>query len=761
VSHLKNIWSVYYFILITSSLVLAGIIYNKQQTLHEAFDLKHSNSLNTLTRSIESSLTENELILDLIGERLRHINLHINNQKTQKLLQKSLVTLPNVASIYVISTSGQVISSSDNSPLKNKSNLLKNPLSKSVFNSALNKAKMVIGRTHFCHVTNQWIVPLYKAIRDHQGQVFAVVSIQIKLSDIYHILGFSPNDTQRLTVINSANYFPIFISHLSPGQFNNNYQSPMSEHKYNLISASLQHKYGITLKETKTRLPNIPLTMPLKDKSVNIRAMSSIIYNSKYDLWVSLQEPASLLQNLFLRSVALYIILFLGLHLLIIWAVKRIHKHEKKVHDTLLFQSEHDALTGLYNRHYLEKCFTQRLPKKDTPISLLFIDLDNFKHINDTFGHSKGDKLLVLVAKRLTELLTDATHIIRFGGDEFVVVLTNKAQQDTEIAKQIIETISVSYRIDELTFTIGASVGIARDSSKKCQLDTLLSHADLAMYEAKKHRNWAVVFSESLHTQSQYTANIEHQLRSAMTQKEIYMNYQPQLNKQGKLHGVECLVRWQNESLGFVPPDQFISVAEDMGIMPQLGHYITETSLTEMAALQKQLNQRFQVSINISLKQFMDENFFEHFIESVSNSKIPFKYITIEVTESLLIEDIDYILSILDQFRRKEIAISLDDFGTGFSSLSLLRQLPIQELKIDKAFVDNILENPKEASLVKNIINIANDLGMYTLSEGVENADQLAALAQMNCDLYQGYHFSRPLSAQDLPDFILNHEIIK
>ncbi|WP_168188877.1 EAL domain-containing protein [Thiomicrorhabdus sediminis] len=210
----------------------------------------------------------------------------------------------------------------------------------------------------------------------------------------------------------------------------------------------------------------------------------------------------------------------------------------------------------------------------------------------------------------------------------------------------------------------------------------------------------------------------------------------------------------KNPDLGFVPPNEFIKVAEDIGLMPELGHYITQTSLRQMAELQQQLQQEFQVSINISLKQFSQPYFFEEFIKVAEKSGVKLTNITIEVTESLFIEDLNFILGILHNFRKKGVSISLDDFGTGFSSLSLLRQLPIQELKIDKAFVDDILTDDKDATLINNIIQIANDLGMYTVAEGVETLEQKKKLTSYGCILYQGYYFAKPMGINDLKNFI-------
>ena len=756
----KNIWTVYYLILFISVIVLLGVVYAKHSQLHNDFYSKNEASLKLLTKSIESSLTENELILDILGSRLLENNLYKDSKNTHQLLKQTLETKPSLAGFGLLDTKGNFIAVSDNVNVSLLPNLLYSKGSEESFKATLNSTSAVIGKSTFFAPINSWLFPVRKALRDNNGKVVAVMSTGITLKDISNFTGFTEAENQSLAIINIRNQHRVFDSQASTEDYAEVYSRPIPKSALESTNKVLMKRYGFTFDYLKNHMPDQPLSGENLDSLTGKSMIGSLLYNSKYNLLIILKEPVSAVRNEFIVSVLLYLYTFLMIHLLILWLVKRINKNEKKAHADLLYQAEHDPLTSLYNRNYLEKNFNKQLSKTNEDISLLFIDLDNFKHINDTFGHPTGDKLLKLVAQRLLGFSIYAQQMIRFGGDEFVIVMKGQSHHDFEIAKQIIETIAVSYLIDDLNFTIGASIGIAREKESTCNLDTLLSHADLALYQAKNRKNWVAVFSEELELQSQKTSSIEHHLRSAIEANEIYLNYQPQLNNKAELHGVECLVRWQNKDLGFVPPDEFINIAEEMGIMPILGSHITDLALTEMARLQSRLNKRFHISINVSIKQFMQEQFFEEFTSSVKNSGIPFKYITIEITESILIEDIDFILSILDQFRRKGIAVSLDDFGTGYSSLSLLRELPIQELKIDKVFVDDILDDSKDASLVKNIINIANEFGMYALAEGIETEAQLNQLQKFGCDLYQGYYFSKPLNIEDLEQYIKQISII-
>lgn len=752
----KNIWTVYYLILLISSIALLGLGFAKHEQLHQELSLKSKTSVTLAAKSIESSLTENELILDILGSRLLENRLYENQQRAHFLLKTMLTTKPNLAGFGLADTDGNFIAVSSNLNVPNLPNLLEMPETRADFQAALNSDKMVVGRTYYFEPINEWIVPLRKALRDAEGNPVAVMTTGVNVEDINALIGIAKNPDTNLTVINTRHFYRTFVNGIDLTLYSKAYLEPLSDDDIKNIDQNFRDNHGFTLEQFQTQMADMPVNGKAVDTLTHEEIIGAVIYNAKYQLMIVAKQALTATRSLFFKTLFGYVGLFIFIHIVFILLVRRIDINESKARQRLKEQAEHDTLTGLVNRDYLEKAFAKGLPEQGTEISLMFIDLDNFKHINDTYGHSTGDKLLIQVAHRLETFSTEAELIIRFGGDEFIIVMLDQNPQDFNIAKQIIETLGVGYLIDGMNFTIGASIGIARGKAKNCDCQTLLSHADLALYEAKKRKNWVEVFAENLKYKSQKISRIEHNLRSALDNNEIYINYQPQVNQNGGLHGVECLVRWHSKELGFVPPDEFITVAEDIGVMPLLGQRITQLALSEIAALQEKLNQRFQVSINVSIKQFMQEQFFEEFTKCIQQSGMPFKYITIEVTESLLIEDMERILSMLDQFRRKDISISLDDFGTGYSSLSLLRQLPIQELKIDKAFVDDILDDSKDSALVKNIINIGNEFGMYTLAEGVETAEQLEQLSGFQCDLFQGYFFSKPLSIENLEKFIQN-----
>ena len=279
------------------------------------------------------------------------------------------------------------------------------------------------------------------------------------------------------------------------------------------------------------------------------------------------------------------------------------------------------------------------------------------------------------------------------------------------------------------------------------------------MYEAKKSRNNVHLFQRGMEDKFLQRARIDHFIRGASKRGEVYMNYQPQTDANGMIWGVEALVRWQNPELGLVPPNDFIPVAEQIGIMGELGEFIIDQSLEEIALIQAQTGKKFRLSINVSIRQLVDPDFTQKLLEKITQSGVDNAGIVIEITESILIEDIDRICTILKKINASGIQISLDDFGTGYSSLNMLRHLPLDEIKIDKSFIDHVTTDATSLRMVNNIIAIGRNYEATILAEGVETEEQFACLINCGCDLIQGYYFSKPLSAEDLLTYVENTAI--
>ena len=323
-----------------------------------------------------------------------------------------------------------------------------------------------------------------------------------------------------------------------------------------------------------------------------------------------------------------------------------------------------------------------------------------------------------------------------------------------KVASQLLKTISKPYEIDHYQFTIGASIGICRYPQDGESFDSLFSAADTAMYKAKNSQNNHYIFTKELKDQIFRTSQIEQALHTALQKNEFHMVYQPQIASKGALYGIEALVRWNNAKLGNIPPDQFISIAEDSGLILELGQFIIDQSIKDIATLSNSNDYYdLQLSINISVRQFLQHGFLEHLKSSLLIHKFPSRQLTLEITESIFIKDFEYMLPLFNEIRALGIKISLDDFGTGFSSLSMLRKLPIDELKIDKSFIDHSTENRQDKAMVINILNIARNLELKVVAEGIEHQKQAKLLSDFECDILQGYFYSRPMRYKELEKY--------
>lgn len=413
-----------------------------------------------------------------------------------------------------------------------------------------------------------------------------------------------------------------------------------------------------------------------------------------------------------------------------------------------------DPLTELYNRYKFNDELVSAVDdakRRNEHFAMLFIDLDRFKNINDSLGHQLGDRLLREASDRLQKLAEDHHFLARMGGDEFVILmrhLTNK-EDVVLLAQDINRIMRRPFSIDSYELRLTCSIGIALCPDDSGESHILWRYADTAMYQVKKHGgNSYQFFTSEMSDQVQHRLKIEHSFIPALKQKQFELYYQPQVDiKTGELKGAEALIRWIHPELGFISPAEFIPIAEETGFIHDLGNWILEEALSQLSKWQKQKS-NITVAVNISARQITDE--FPDKLESMINEfSVVKNSLELEITESLLMENIDFVQPLLNDVREKDVHFAIDDFGTGYSSLSYLRYLPINKLKIDRAFVKNLEHNNDDVAMVKAIISMGKSMGMSVLAEGIENTEQLAILQKQGCDAYQGYLFSRPLAKQE------------
>ncbi|MCL9779936.1 cache domain-containing protein [Vibrio sp. S4M6] len=441
---------------------------------------------------------------------------------------------------------------------------------------------------------------------------------------------------------------------------------------------------------------------------------------------------------------------------------ERVAKNIGELEDTrdqLHYQAYHDSLTLLPNRRHM-KDYLNDLIEKNEMAAIMFVDMDNFKKVNDSLGHHSGDKLLTLLGERFGHAL-DREHIVaRFGGDEFVFCIPKLADpiEAQQIANQIKDTLQEQFWVYGKLIYISCSVGVAlfpRDGSTP---DELISKADTALYTAKsRHKGQILFYDDEIQKKTQHDLLLEKELRKAIANDELYMVYQPQVDlKSEKVVSVEALLRWENPKLGSVSPVELIKKAEEIGIIDQIGLFVIERTCCDF-------NQNFQnealgLSINLSPSQLICKGFVDDLIRIVDDAKLDHSRITLEITENVLIDDLESVTPTLSELRKAGFSVSLDDFGTGFSSLSYLYNLPINEIKIDRSFVDKMMVNEQSDTLIKAIVAIGHAHSSTIVAEGIETEQQEQRLKEYGCSLGQGYLFSKPLKVNDLLIFIANSE---
>lgn len=425
-----------------------------------------------------------------------------------------------------------------------------------------------------------------------------------------------------------------------------------------------------------------------------------------------------------------------------------------------------DALTGLPNRTLFNTRFdveATRCEKNQQPMALIFMDLDNFKNVNDSLGHKVGDALLIKIASRLERILRPRDMVSRQGGDEFMFLLP---EADAHLAGQMAECIKSSIerplQVGQYTLHVAASMGICIFPQDGRDLDTLSSHADIAMYRAKhERRSHYEFFTEEMQSRTARTLLLEGALREAIQWGQLDVYYQPQFDITGtRLEGAEALVRWQHPELGFISPAEFIPIAEVSGQIIKIGDLVLYKATQQMRHwLDEGFPGDMSMAVNISMAQFRDTALLEKIDRALADNELPPWSLELELTESVAMENPETVIEIVSSLRSRGVKLSIDDFGTGYSSLSYLKKLQVHKLKIDRSFIQAISAGSSDQSIVRAIIGLARDLDMQTIAEGIETEEQRRLLEALGCDSGQGYLFCKPLPAAEFLPRLLEHSV--
>ncbi len=435
---------------------------------------------------------------------------------------------------------------------------------------------------------------------------------------------------------------------------------------------------------------------------------------------------------------------------------------ERAVKD-LQYLANYDSLTQLPNRALCMdriKYALKSASRANSAVAVLFLDLDHFKDVNDSLGHAVGDQLLKATSQRLLERIRSEDTLARLGGDEFVIILNHI--QDTEnvidVVEKIVESFEDPFKLSSYEVNTTVSIGVCMYPSDGNDVDSLMKAADAAMYKAKEvGRNTYEFYQSELNQLANRRHQLANELRSAIKNGELFLVFQPQLNlKNNEIIGAEVLVRWKSPVLGNISPGEFIPIAESTGLIRDIGDWVLENTCKTLVKCQQQ-GLKIRLAVNLSAMQFKQADLAAQIAGVLRKYKIPPRYLEVEITESMLMRDVNKAIEALEKIKEMQIRIAIDDFGTGYSSLSYLRRFPLDALKIDQSFVDELVVDNDDTAITLAIISMAKSLRLEVVAEGVETAQQLEFLRENSCDDIQGYHFSKPLEEQDFTDFLVQY----
>lgn len=646
--------------LLTVSIVTFSLFgyYHYQATLDKYKD-KQLLQLELFASSVESLLKGQESLLEVVGHQLVEQNSFTRTAaiQTRPMLDKLLNIHPAIIGFGLTNPNGDYISVSSNLILEKLHNLRQDPLTRETFLEALNSDRMVIGRTYFMEAQDSLVIPIRKAIPNKNGVVQAVMTagFNMNTSSVFRN-DIHANEHNRVSLIRNDGYLTFSSSEDTTIK---DYQKPADDLNKQALLDQIQQDYGWDTDQVKqlTRAINVVVDTQRLNELITLK------YLPDYGLWATSSTDLSFIKRGFYSQFAFYCIVFLIVQAAFYALFRSIANNEHETKERLLYQACHDHLTRLPNREYLRSNIQRWMCGSSNPFTLMFIDIDNFKSVNDTHGHEFGDEVLKQISTRLNHFSGEGRLIVREASDEFIFIV-NRTDEETikDLASELIQTLSKPYNVNDNQFLLSCSIGIAFYPMHGDNLDALLLSADIAMYQAKKQRNAYSLFNQEMQASHLHKMKVEQRLRLAIEKQTLFMAYQPQLNINGKIYGVEALVRWEDEELGKVPPNEFVPVAESSGLMVRLGELIIEKSLEDMGLLTTHLANPIQMSINISVKQFLHAKFIERLMAAMDKYHLDCNRITLEITENLFIEDLEKFSPTCERLHALGFKISLDDF---------------------------------------------------------------------------------------------------
>ncbi|NRA19091.1 MAG: EAL domain-containing protein [Oceanospirillaceae bacterium] len=751
----KNIWLAFYITVIFWSIFTTVAAYYTYQNVYQDITLEQANITKISAKSLQSSFQQYETILNLVAAELTRRGSLDDKNSVYNTLNTAVEMDQTIVAFVIFNVRGEPIVSAPLLPIPDQSSLLNTSQTKDTFKATLKVEGVVLGRTYYSDIIGEIILPFRKTVRDREGKVLFVLSLSISLKEGFD---YFINNVQESLVYNTFlyrkmdRYFQLAPFDKIYDKNIYNYQIPLAVIKKSIALPVENKGESYNFIEHGSEIVYHEINLPAK------HSITASAYLDRYQLWLITEVEFNVIRQLFLQKVIIILVLYVFSLSIMFILFRSIALNQENKSKALTYQATHDFLTNLYNRFYLEQYFKEF--KKNELFSVIFINIDNFKLINESYGHAQGDKILKDVALRLKDIVATDDLLVRISSDEFVIVSNENNRPLIEyFCRKIVQSFGVVFRSDGIEIAISASIAVSSAPQDGATVDIIMRNVDLAMYQAKKTKNCVSFYEHRLLTEYLYNNDVENELKKALEKNEFYLVYQPQLGISNNLKGVEALLRWNNSKLGNIPPDIFIPIAEKSGYMNIIGEFVIRRSLEDVHELKQQTGRQFDLSINVSVKQLQNADFYTVMVALLERFKFDASTVLLEVTESVLIEDIEQVRATIIKLKERDLRISLDDFGTGYSSLTILKNLPIDELKIDKSFVFDMLIDSKTFSMVEGIIAISQKLKIITVAEGIETEEVKKALKNLGCDIYQGYYFSKPLNKEGLKKYLQNYLI--
>jgi len=681
--------------------------------------------------------------MEMLGMLLVNMDVADNPELARSTLKEFQSNHPEIVAVTLVSLNGVTLISTNAAPGEVLPDFRRDPDYFRAFLFDLNNTYSYnIGRNQFGNGLNQWHFPFRHTVKDSRGDPLFVIQAAISVESagfLWSDLPLFPGS--QVGLIRNDGYIQLLWPIPDPENVLNKPQTGALVQTLRAYPGMISGAY-----EGKSSV----------DGAVRLGAFSHLP-NANMSAFVSV--PKRLILNRWWEHnypILLSFLVYLGMISAIAFklaVMERQHTHY------LLAQSRKDPLTGLPNRIAIDEILIREIARNrrgEEHSAILFLDLDKFKDINDNFGHSRGDRLLELVALRIRTILREEDVLARLGGDEFLVMLPNSnAEKSSLVAERIIEAFGAPFRVYGQNMEVSTSIGICIFPDNGDDSSTLLQNADAAMYEAKRQgRNRFVFYREELGEHIRERLQLQHDLLRALQQQEFFLHYQPLIDlTSGKIVGAEALVRWMDPQRGLRNPAEFIPFAEESGIILLLGEWVLKTACQEAKSWADQ-GYDIYIAVNLSTRQFQDPELFSKISNALSEAKLPPAKLELEITESASMQDPEASIQVMDTLKSIGIKIAIDDFGTGYSSLAYLKLIPADIIKIDRSFVNGIHNDQDDLAIVQTILALGNSLEKRCLAEGIETAENFEILNSLGCHFGQGYWMSKPIPAMEFSNLL-------